>query len=470
LKQPPERRSTFRSMQIALINTNRVRPPIAPIGLDYVAEALHAAGHSVKLLDLSWEENAESSISFFLNKSNFGMVGMTLRNTDDCSFTNCQSFLPGFIDLVKTVRAGTDAPIVVGGVGFSVMPEKILSLSNADFGVWGEGEFAVAELANRLERRSEWRDLPSLVWPDNGKWRRNPPSWRSLGDLPAMSRSWVDNRRYFREGGQAGFETKRGCSGACIYCADPPAKGKHVRVRPPAAVADELEKLIEQGITALHTCDGEFNIPGGHATEICNEIARRGLGEQMRWYAYCSPAPFSQELARAMRKAGCVGIDFGADNGNEQMLRRLGRDFCPSDILNATRWAREEGMAVMLDLLLGAPGETRESIEQTVGLVKQAGPDRAGVSLGVRIYPGTKLDAQIGGGDQLNPVFFLEPEVAPFVFEWLNNCIGEDKRFLFFDPTKPKQNYNYNSNQRLVEAIQQGYRGAFWDILRVFKE
>ena len=133
----------------------------------------------------------------------------------------------------------------------------------------------------------------------------------------------------------------------------------------------------------------------GTPWKSAGKSARRGLGDKLRWYAYCSPAPFSRELARAMRAAGCVGIDFGADNGNAEMLKRLGRDFGPTDILNATRWAKEEGMAVMLDLLLGSPGETRESIEQTVELVKQADPDRAGVSLGVRVYPGTELARQV---------------------------------------------------------------------------
>jgi radical SAM superfamily enzyme YgiQ (UPF0313 family) len=151
------------------------------------------------------------------------------------------------------------------------------------------------------------------------------------------------------------------------------------------------------------------------------------------------------------------------------MLKRLGRDFSPDDIRNATRWSKEEGMAVMLDLLLGAPGETKSGIEQTVEIVRQSGPDLAGVSLGVRLFPGTELTAQVGGGEEENePAFFLEPKIAPFVFDWLNALVGDDPRFLFFDPSKPKQNYNYNSNQRLVEAIREGYRGAFWDIIRTY--
>jgi hypothetical protein len=62
-------------MHIALVNTNRLQPPVAPIGLDYVAEALHAAGHSIALLDLCWEENPESAIIRFLKKSEFGLIG-----------------------------------------------------------------------------------------------------------------------------------------------------------------------------------------------------------------------------------------------------------------------------------------------------------------------------------------------------------------------------------------------------------
>ena len=465
-------------MHIALINTNRLQPPVAPIGLDYVAEALHEAGHSVNLLDLCWEENPHSALVKFLEDPRFQLIGMTLRNTDDCAFTSRQSFLNEFMDMVQFVRDNTDAPIVLGGVGFSVMPERILSLVNADFGVWGEEEFVLPELAGRLEKKQSYQELPNLIWRRDGTWKRNRPIFRSLEGLPDMRRKWVDNKRYFRLGGQAGFETKRGCSGSCIYCADPSAKGKRVRLRPPGAVADELDRLIEQGIDALHTCDGEFNIPMEHAFDVCHELVSRGIGGKIRWYAYCSPAPFSRELARAMHTAGCAGIDFGADNGNKAMLERLGRDFGPDDIRNATRWTKEEGMAVMLDLLLGSPGETRRSVEQTIELIKQSEPDLAGVSLGVRVYPGTELSALVeskrtsgglvGGTHPSDPLFFLEPRISPFVFDWLNALIGNDKRFLFFDPSRPKQNYNYNSNQRLVEAISQGYRGAFWDILRVY--
>lgn len=455
-------------MRVALVNTNRMRPPIAPIGLDYVAEALQAAGHQADLLDLCWEPDPPAAIAAFFGRAEYRLAGLTLRNTDDCGFTSRESFVPEFLQTVATVRRQTAAPIVLGGVGFSVMPEQILQLAAADAGVWGESEFVLPALAARIERNQEWRDLPNLVWRSDGAWRRNPPSSPSLVTLPPMRRRWADNARYFREGGQAGFETKRGCPGRCVYCADPVAKGAATRLRPPAAVAEEIESLLEQGIDHLHTCDGEFNLPEWHALEVCTEIVRRGLAGRLRWYAYCAPAPFSRELAQAMRDAGCVGINFGADNGDAGMLERLGRGFGPDDILNATRWSKEAGMAVMLDLLLGSPGESADSLTRTIEMVKRADPDRAGVSVGVRIYPETALARRLATPEQdpREPLFFLEPEIAPFVFGLLDTLIGDDNRFLFFDPSKPARNYDYNANQRLIDAIAGGQRGAYWDILR----
>lgn len=463
-------------MQVALVNTNRMQPPIAPIGLDYVAEALNAAGQQVEILDLCWAENWESAIEEFFNRTTVALVGVTLRNTDDCAFTSRQSFLTEFANIVNTLRKHTNAPIVLGGVGFSVMPEEVMSICKSDAGIWGDGEFVLPEIARRIEAKQEWFDLPNLIWERDGKWYRNPSSTLPLETLPPMTRSWFDNRRYFREGGQAGIETKRGCSRHCIHCADPVAKGKEIRVRPPKDVVDELERLLEQGIDHIHTCDSEFNLPEWHAVQVCKEIIGRNLGGKLRWYAYCSPIPFSHGLAALMRRAGCVGINFGVDNGDQGMLRHLRRDFAADDILNAARFCKETGIGVMFDLLLGSPGETKGSIIRTIELMKRAGSDRVGIALGVRVYPGTELSRRVNerqlqeglvGGDNVSePLFFLEPAVASSASELLDELIGDDKRFFFLDPSRPGRNYNYNANQMLVEAIRNGHRGAYWDILR----
>ncbi len=467
-------------MRVALVNTNRIRPPIAPIGLDYVADALGAAGHDVEILDLCWEDDWGLSIARFFGGRSVGLVGVTLRNTDDCAFSSRQSFLPEFSNIIAAIRTETDAPVVVGGVGFSTMPETALDSCGADAGIWGDGEFSAVDLADRIEWNGVWDDVPGLVFRQDGEWRRNPPFDRALEGLPEMGRTRADNVRYFREGGQIGFETKRGCTGRCVYCADPTAKGKAARLLPPGAAVDEPERLLGLGITHFHTCDSEFNLPERHGIDVCKEIVRRKLGDRLNWYAYCSVRPFSAGLAHSMRRAGCVGINFGVDSGDAEMLRSLGRDTTPDDILGAARACKEEEIVVMLDLLLGSPGETRASIACTVELMKRAEPDRVGVAIGVRVYPNTALgqaaasgeltDGLRGGGDPLEPTFYVDPGVAPDAVELLDDLIGDDRRFFFFDSSRPDRNYNYNANQLLSDAIAGGYRGAYWDILRRYSK
>jgi len=463
-------------MRVALVNTNRIRPPIAPIGLDYLAEALGAAGHEVFLLDLCWEDRWEDAVDRFFREREYGLVGATIRNTDDCSLPTRESFLPGCARIVARIRELSVAPVVLGGVGFSVMPEAVLARCGAEAGIRGDGEFAFARLADEIAKSREIPDLPGLVVLRNGRWRVNPVCFQPLSGLPAMSRTFADNPRYFREGGQAGIETKRGCPSPCAYCADPIAKGKTSRLRPPEAIAEELVRLIDMGIDHVHTCDSEFNIPEAHAAAVCRELVRRGLGEKLRWYAYCAPAPFTRELADVMRRAGCAGINFGADSGDDGMLARLGRPFRADDIRNAVRFCREAGIAVMLDLLLGSPGETQETVARTIALVKVSAPDRAGIAVGVRVYPGTKVAGAvtrggsrkglIGGDDLSEPVFFVEPEIAPALFGLIEELTRDDDRFLFFNPATPESNYNYNANDVLSTAIRDGHRGAYWDILR----
>ena len=467
-------------MKIALVNTNRMKPPIAPIGMEYVAEMLGSEGYDIEVLDLCWTDDWSSAVTEFFTDKQFAVIGLTLRNTDDCAFTTKQSFIGEFYGVVNRIRSLTDATIVLGGVGFSTMPEKILTQCSADAGIWGDGEFAFVELVKCLAANKETHAVPNLVWKRYGKLHRNEPQFLPLEKLPGMKRNLLDNQRYLREGGQIGFETKRGCSCNCIYCADPVAKGNTIRCRPPQAVVDEIKSLLAQGIDCLHTCDCEFNLPSWHAEEVCREMIRNKLGEKIQWYAYCTPLSFSTELAALMREAGCIGINFGVDNGDDEMLKRLKRGFSAGDIRNTARACKEAGVVTMFDLLLGSPGESRESIAKTIELMKQAEPDRVGVSAGVRVYPHTELAGMIergelregivGNNSDLEPLFFLEPDIAPFINELLDELIDNDPRFLFFNPDDPNKNYNYNANQVLVDAIKKGYRGAYWDILRRIKE
>lgn len=471
--------------KVLLVNPNRMRPPVAPIALDYLASALADRGFEADILDLCFADDWASEIERCLTANDVAVVAFSIRNTDDTSLATRDFFIPVFKRMLDCLKTHTGAPIVLGGSGFSIMPQSILGYCDIDLGIWGEGEYALPLLVERIAANQVYDDVPGLIYRSQDGFHRNPPTYVDLESIPAPRRTLVDNRRYFAEGGMGGIETKRGCPKRCVYCADPLGKGDRTRLRAPASVADEIEALLDMGIDHLHLCDSEFNLPPDHAEAVCREIVRRGLGSRVRWYAYCSPAPFTVELADLFKQAGCAGINFGVDSADEGMLRSLGRDFTPADVERTVQICRDKGIVFMYDLLIGAPGETRETLRYTIDTMKRLSPHRVGANLGVRLWPGTALAESLGrqgrldrnpgihgtpGEDMFEPVFFISPELGEDPVGYLSDVIGGDRRFLFMTGSAAGQNYNYNDNTLLSDAIRKGHRGAFWDILRRIDE
>lgn len=472
--------SSSDSNRILLVNPNEMKPPVAPIGLDYIASALASAGVGVDLIDLCFASSFKESLDAYFKGCDPVAIGVTVRNTDDCYYLSQAFILPRIKEIVDYIKSKTHRPIILGGVGFSVMPEPILAYLGAELGIWGDGEGPLPVLATRLATGEDYYAIPGLIFRKNGRYHFNPPMLSDLSAFPLPHREAVDNPRYFREGGMGGVETKRGCEQGCIYCADPLSKGRRYRLRPPSIVADEIEALLVQRVDNLHICDSEFNLPYHHAIEVCNEMRRRGLGKRIAWYAYLSPVPFSEELARLMLQAGCKGINFGVDHGDDRILKNLGRHFTSSDIQETAAICHRLGLPFMYDLLLGGPGENKETLSTAISLMKEIDPSRVGISAGLRIYPGTRLaeiameDINTGGANLqgtmtegfFNPIFFVSSDVGDELFPLIASLVKGDERFFFGGGDETEANYNYNDNSILVEAIKKGYRGAFWDILR----
>jgi tryptophan 2-C-methyltransferase len=460
-------------LNILLVNPNLMQPPVTPVALDHLGQHLRDGGFGVELLDLGacpGIHAVEAAIDDALRRD-WLLVAVTVRNVDD-SFAASRDFcLARTKGLIDRIRAGTDAPVVLGGVGFSIFPRAALAFCEAPYAVRGEGEEPLLRLARCLAEGRPPDDVPGLLALRDGRIvLDNPPFRHDLAAMPAWRRDVVDNPRYLAEGGQVGFETKRGCPRACAYCADPVAKGTRLVARTPMQVADELEALLRQGVNVFHTCDAEFNVPRSHALAVCAEMARRGLCDRIRWYAYAVPDGFDDELAAAMQRAGCAGIDFTADHTEPQMLAALGRSHTEADLRGAAAACHVHGIPFMFDLLLGGPGESRDSLRRCIEALKEMNPSRVGTSLGVRLYPGTSLAHRLGRGDDeeglLRPTYYIEPTLGPDIHGYVRDLIGEDERFLFPSGGEGAANYNYNDNSALCAAIRRGARGAFWDILR----
>jgi len=472
---------------LVLINTNHMQPPIAPVGLDYVAGAAIRAGIETQVIDLCLAEDRQAELESFFANNTADLIGLSFRNVDDCFWPSAKWFVPVLGGLIDKIGALSNAPIVVGGVGYSIFPKQILEAAGADFGICGDGEASIVKLYNELKGAKCFEKVEGLLWRNGGDICANAPAWPEELSLVNI-RDAVDNEKYFALGGQCGIETKRGCDRKCLYCADPIAKGPAVRMRSAVDVVDEMAILCNRGIDVFHICDAEFNMPAQHATEVCEEIIRRNMGQWVRWYCYMSVRPFDKSLSELMHKAGCLGIDFTTDSASPLMLRCYRQPYMKQDIGQAVKYCKDAGIRVMTDLLLGGPGETKQTVTETIDYMKSIAPDCVGAGLGVRIYPGTGMaDIVIAEGDLesnpnirrkyegkvdfLKPTFYIARSMGPSPAQMVRDIIGDDKRF--FPPALEAENdegHNYNDNTQLCDAIKNGARGAYWDILRNLRD
>lgn len=467
--------------RVSFVNSNQIKPAIAPIAFDYLSGPVQRAGFQLELLDLCFAEDFERAIVEHAARYQPDYWAVTLRNTDDVYFGSGHSFLERVQNMVAALKRARACPIVLGGAGFSVMPQQLLAYLGGDFGIVREGEFSFPELLTCLEERRDYTHISGLIYREGETVKATPWDKHTAGPLEALGphlRKLVNNERYFVKGGQIGIETKRGCNRSCIYCVEPLIKGQKVRMRRPSDVADEIESLVDRGINVFHINDSEFNLSVAHPISVCQEIERRGLASRIQWYAYGMPKPFPDELAAAMRAAGCVGMNFGVDSASAKMLRVLRRTFVPDDIERAVEVAKRHGLEHILELLFGAPGETPETVRETIDFCKRIDPERVSVTVGLRIFPGTEFERMVraegldgsnpnlqghidGNGDLLHPVFYLPTSLGPDPRRLVSEIVGNDRRFFGAND----ELFNYNANDALVDAIEQGERGAYWSIL-----
>lgn len=418
--------------RVALVNPNRYKPGVAPIALEYLASGLRLRGVEFEMLDLCHSTNVAADIRSFFSEKSFDLIAVTIRNLDDVWFA--RPFVDMTVGIIERIRQVSSSPIVLGGSGYSIAPEKILDICGADFGIAGEGEVALPMLAASIGDGKRYSLVPGLVWRDGDRLRRNSISNLDLASARLCERGMIDHSCYTYANGDkggAGVQTKRGCGHNCIYCVVPNIEGRKVRLRAPSDIVDEMANLYETGVRRFFMCDSEFNDPEYHAAAICNEIISRGLADKITWQAYTSPAPFSPALAELMKRAGCDMILATFDHGCDAMLERMGKNFRADDIRKAVEAARYAELDAIYSLMLGGPGESMATIEETMNLVSELKPIKISLSdpPGIRIYPNTpmadivleegfttrnpNLQGKIKGNDDFyQPVFYLSHKMG----------------------------------------------------------
>ena len=359
-------------MQIAFISANRELLPDAciPIGVLYVI-ASTPRHHETRLIDLAFTEDPYQLISSEFIDFKPDLVAIGIRNIQNNDYSGISTNLEFLKALVTHVRSRTNAPIVLGGAGFSVMPAELMNLLGADYGIAGEGERLFPLLLESIEASGP---APEGVYTKD-KLVFGPTmtasSFINLDQLLLPNRALVD-RKYYEIYSTDSVQTSRGCSLHCSYCTYPKIEGSTRRLMNPARVGDEFERAEQNGARHVFIVDSVFNLPQKHARAVCKELIERN--NQTPWTCYANPLAFDDELASLMAQAGCAGMEIGADSGCDDVLKSLRKGFTTKDITALHQNAEQHGIADCHTFILGTEGESIDHAKRSLDFIIELNP------------------------------------------------------------------------------------------------
>jgi len=423
-------------MRVLLIsaNTERINLPTFPLGLACVAQASMGQGHEVEWLDLMAEKEPEEAVTQVLKRFQPQAIGISVRNIDDQNMANPRFLLEQARDVVRLCKKGSRSPIVVGGAGYSLFPQSSLEYLGADMGIQGEGENAFPLLMEALEKGRSLSDVPGLYLRGQGLQGKRIFA-TDLDTLLLPDPNLFSTSAYEGEDFYVPVQTRRGCPMRCSYCSTETIEGHALRKRSPEQVVRWMARWVESGFSRFQFVDNTFNLPPSYALSLCSCLAEADL--PITWRSILYPGKLEESLVKAMAKAGCREVSLGFESGCDDILKEMNKHFLSKDVREAARLLADQGIRTMGFLMLGGPGETRDTVEETLAFVNTLNLDAVKITIGIRIYPETKLakvavqDGLIAPDDDLLfPKFYMVKGLEGWLRETVSQKLKEHRNWM----------------------------------------
>lgn len=365
------------------------------LGLMWIAAVLQKAGHKVEVIDMDVLNLTEGEFTRQLRERTYDYL---------CTggMITAWNFLRFTCDYVKKVHP--HVTVVVGGGVVTSTPESFLSVAMADIGVIGEGEETVLEIIDAVENKRSLGMVHGIVYRENGKIVRTRermpiedldtipfPAW-DLFDVKNTYSRYPSCHSLFKAKRLGSIYTNRGCPFQCTFC----YTDKRVRQRSVSNVIEELKELKDRyGIRHIMIADDLFVVRKERTIEFCEALIKNKLG--LTWSATGRCNIVEPNFLRIMKRAGCDFMGLGIESGSESVLKLMKKNQTPKQIIEAVRMVRDAGIVPGGTFILGMPGETCQTIRETVNLYKEINRYRAHVNrfFFATPYPGTPLYAQM---------------------------------------------------------------------------
>ena len=411
--------------KVLLINSNtEINPnPVLPGGMAYVASGLFEKGFEVSCADLCFKKNWRQYLKTEIEKISPDFIGISIRNIDNHDESLPKFYPESVKHIIEYCRVLSKARIFCGGAALAVMPENIFRYLGADAGIFGDGEETAPALLKSWSSDSDCSKIPGLVYEKDGQISVNPA--KGIGDLDSINYEglsrWIDLKPYFDREASYPVQGKRGCPFDCIYCTYAKGEGKHYRFRSAERIAQEIFLAHEKyRPKMIEFVDSIFNHPPGFAEDICRELIK--INSRARLHTIeLNPGFLTPELISLMERAGFVSCGLTCESASETVLKNLRKSYGVKEVVAAAKNLRNSRMKKLWVFLLGGPGEDADTVRETLSFVrKELGRgDVVFFNIGIRIYPGTEIEAIArkegiinASTDLLFPVFYISPKIT----------------------------------------------------------
>ncbi len=441
-------------MKVFLISSNIASTPysVYPLGLSMVAAGLKNAGHTVQQFDFLASGRSIEALAKAISEFEPEIIGISIRNIDNVNLLNEQRYIEAVRDIVGAIRKTSQAKIILGGSGFSIMPEAILAKVGADYGIMGEGESLIVNFVDQAAKG---------IYPKNKIISSDPKL--TAKEIPSAYYDPQIMQFYLQSGNVANLQTKRGCVHKCVYCSYPVLEGADIRLRDIQAVADDIQDLTGKfGAKYIFFTDSVFNDDSGHYLKLLEEMKRRKI--DVPWTAFFKPQGLDDYALGLMQETGLKAAEIGADACSDITLKKLGKSFTFKDIHECNGLFAKYNIATAHYFMFGCPGETKETVTEGINNIKALTKTASFIFMGIRILPGTPLAAlAIKEGvikpdqDLLEPAYYIAPGIERI---WLEETLTEafkGVRNCVFPPDA------LDSSLAFLHKL--GYSGSLWEML-----
>ena len=359
-------------------------PPLTPLGIGYLAAVLEKNQYEVDVIDCQALKLTDREYRSEISKRHPDIVGIT---------STTLTYKSALQTAKITKEVCPNCLTILGGCHATFWDDKALQeCSHLDIIVRKEGENTMLEIAEKMKAGEAFHNILGITYRDKQEIIRNADRQyiENLDELPFPAHHLFPLES-IRKYGKNIFPVmaSRGCVYACNFCTAVKMFGRKHRVRNPKNVVDEIEFLQKTYGAELFTFyDDTFTINQLRTNEICDEIKKRKL--KIKWDCETRVDMVTKELLFKMRDAGCYAIWFGVESGSQRVIDFMGKGFTLDQAVRAFKWAKEAGLMVVAHVILGFPGETRESAWETVKLVEKLNPDDVGYYIATP-YPGTPM-------------------------------------------------------------------------------